>query len=74
MTETKVGSVGEVIRSWIPPIGIVIAAVWGVYTFIYKEIIIPQSAPVNVSIGLQIQEAGIAKDVEHSLSAVLVEV
>jgi hypothetical protein len=65
------GSVGDTIRSWITTIGVVIALAWGVCTFIYKEILEPESAPVNVSIDLGIQAAGIEKDVDpNTLSAV----
>jgi len=68
------GSVGNEIRSWIQTIVILGAAAWGAYTFIYKEIWVPRSAPVNVSVNLQIQKAGIANaSDEKSLSAVLVD-
>ncbi len=35
---------------------IVLAGVWALYTFVYKEILVPKSAPVNVSIDLQLKK------------------
>jgi hypothetical protein len=35
---------------------IVLAGVWALYTFVYKEILLPKSAPVNVSIDLQLKK------------------
>jgi hypothetical protein len=73
---------GEAIRSWIPVIvgvsGVVltiITLIWGAWSFYFKEIIEPKYAPVNVSIDLHIQSAGIQKAVDHkSLSAVVVDI
>jgi len=41
--------------AWVQTIGIIIAAIWGAYTFIFKEIVLPKSAPVNVSVDLQLK-------------------
>lgn len=46
----------EKINIIIQMIGIILAAAWGVYTFIYEKIIIPQSAPVNISLDLELQK------------------
>jgi hypothetical protein len=35
---------------------IVLAGVWALYTFVYKEVLVPKSAPVNVSIDLQLKK------------------
>ena len=35
---------------------IVLAGAWALYTFVYKEILVPKSAPVNVSIDLQLKK------------------
>jgi hypothetical protein len=68
-------SLGETIRSWITTIGIIVAAIWAAYTFVYKEIVVPQSAPINVSVNLSIQEAGGGNfQNAQQFSAVLVEI
>jgi hypothetical protein len=51
-------SFGRVINTWMQVIGIFAAATWGVYTFVHKEILIPRSAPVNITMDLQLKEAG----------------
>lgn len=43
----------EKVNAWMQIIGIVIAAIWGIYTFIYNEITKPNSAPVNITMNLQ---------------------
>jgi hypothetical protein len=45
-------------HAWVQTAGIIVASAWGVYVFAYKEIAIPKSAPVNVSIDLQLQKTG----------------
>jgi hypothetical protein len=47
---------GEVINTWVQTVGICIAAAWGVYTFVYKEFTLPKSAPVNISLNLQLKK------------------
>lgn len=51
-------SLGQEISSWLTAVGILIAAAWGGYTFIYKEILLPSSAPVNISVDLQLKKVG----------------
>jgi hypothetical protein len=51
-------SLGQEINSWVTTFGILIAAAWGGYTFFYKEILLPNSAPVNISIDLQLKKIG----------------
>lgn len=43
---------------WVQTIGILIAAVWGIYTFVYKEILAPQSAPTELIVDLSLKKAG----------------
>jgi hypothetical protein len=43
------------INTWVQIAGILIAAVWGIYTFIYKEIRVPSAVPVNTTLGLEIR-------------------
>lgn len=50
----------ENFNKWVQSIGIIIAAAWGAYTFVYKEIRVPKSAPVNISINLQLKKLGTA--------------
>jgi hypothetical protein len=62
MTESRAASVGQAFQSWATTIGIIIAGVWAVYTLVYKEIIIPETSPINVSVNLSSKEAGTASD------------
>jgi hypothetical protein len=69
---------GKKFRAWVQTVGIIIASIlaflWGVYSFIYKEIIIPKSAPVNITLNLSLQKSGInvnrANGNEKPLSAI----
>ena len=49
---------GEILNTWVQTIGILAAGVWAAYTFVYKEIRLPSSAPVNVSVSLQLKKIG----------------
>jgi hypothetical protein len=55
-------SFGEKLNTWVQTVGIliasIIASIWGIYAFIYKEIIIPKSAPVNVTLELSLNKRG----------------
>ena len=51
-------SLFETFHKWVQTVGIIIAATWGVYTFIYKEIKVPKSAPINISMNMQLKKAG----------------
>lgn len=51
-------SFGQEINTWVQTVGILIAAAWGGYTFIYKEVVLPNSAPVNISVDLQLKKIG----------------
>lgn len=42
------------------------AFLWGCYTFVYKEIWVPKSAPVNITMGLELKQAG---EASHSTKA-----
>ncbi len=48
------------LHEWVRTLGIIIAASWGVYTFIWKEIYVPSQAPASIS--LQISLTPIAVD------------
>jgi hypothetical protein len=62
VTETKPKSTfTENFNKWVQSIGIIVAALWGAYTFVYKEIAVPKSAPVNISINLQLRKLSTAK-------------
>jgi hypothetical protein len=51
-------SFGQEINAWVQTIGIVLAAAWGVYTFFYTQIIVPKSAPVNITVDLSLKRIG----------------
>lgn len=58
MADPSEQSLGQVINTWVQTVGIIIAAGWAAYTFIYKEIVIPKSVPVNISVSLQLRKIG----------------
>jgi len=58
MVDPSEQSLGQVINTWVQTAGIIIAAGWAAYTFIYKEIVIPKSVPVNISVSLQLKKIG----------------
>jgi len=58
MAEAANRSLGQEINSWVQTIGILIAAAWGGWTFVYKEIVVPKSAPVNVTVDLELKKIG----------------
>jgi hypothetical protein len=49
-------SFAENFKAWTQTGGIIIAAGWAVYTFVYKEITAPKSAPVNITLDLQLKK------------------
>jgi len=67
-------TLAEKISIWLQIVGIVIAAIWGVYTFIFSEILKPNSAPVNISMNLQFKKltapGGISASGDENLIAV----
>ena len=77
MTNSQQRSFGQELNTWVQTIGIIAAAMWGAYTFIYKEITIPKSAPVNITVDLQLRKAGtcgLIKKEEEPLIAVEMKV
>jgi hypothetical protein len=67
-------SFSKELNTWVQTVGILIAAVWGVYTFIFKEIWIPESAPVNVTVDLQLNKLGVSNSTDKSGSKQLMAV
>ena len=63
-------TVGETLNTWVQIAGILIAAAWGVYTFVFKEIITPKAAPVNISMSLQLKKVGTGSSTKANLTAV----
>jgi hypothetical protein len=49
---------GKTINTWVQTAGIFVAAVWGFYTFVFKEKLAPKAAPVNISLNLQLKKIG----------------
>lgn len=58
MSDPEKKGFADKFHAWVQTAGIVIASFWGVYAFVYKEITIPESAPVNVSIDLELEKTG----------------
>lgn len=48
----------ENVREWLQFIVIVVAGLWGAYTFIYKEIIIPAARPASLEVSGEMENIG----------------
>jgi hypothetical protein len=57
MANSQERGFGEKLNTWMQTIAIIMAAAWAVYTFIYKEILVPKSAPVNISLDLELKKS-----------------
>ncbi|MEA5441593.1 hypothetical protein [Cyanobium gracile] len=42
------------LHEWVRTLGIIIAASWGIYTFIWKEIYVPSQAPASISLEISL--------------------
>jgi hypothetical protein len=71
-TNSQTPSFAENCKDWVQTVGIIIAAIWGVYAFVYKEITAPRSAPVNITLDLQLKKVD-AGAPQHDLVAVEVK-
>jgi hypothetical protein len=63
-------TLGETINTWMQIVAILLAGAWGVYTFFEKEVFIPKSAPVNISVNLQLKKVATGSGNQASLTAV----
>ncbi len=63
MADSQEKTFSEKLNTWVQTFGIIIGSIvvfiWGVYSFVYKEIIVPKSAPVNVTLNLALKKSGI---------------
>jgi hypothetical protein len=46
------------VHEWIRSVGIVVAFAWGMYTFIWKEIVVPELAPASLSLQVTLAPTG----------------
>lgn len=51
-------SLTQMFATWVQCIGILVAAGLGFYQFFYKEIKAPRTAPINISMNLQLKKVG----------------
>ncbi len=58
MANSQERTFGENLNTWVQTIGIIVAALWAAYTFGYKEIMVPKSVPVNITLNLQLKKIG----------------
>ncbi len=54
-TESKKSFLAGSFHTWIQTIAIILAGAWAAYTFIYKEVLVPKAAPINLALNLQPQ-------------------
>jgi hypothetical protein len=63
-------SLGEKLNTWVQTVGIVIGSIivslWGLYAFYYKEIYIPKSAPVNITLDLLLKKSDVSETKRNS--------
>ncbi|TSA13467.1 MAG: hypothetical protein D4R73_00885 [Deltaproteobacteria bacterium] len=58
MANSRERSLGEQVNTWVQISAIIAAALWAIYTFVYKEITVPKSAPINVTLNLKLKKVG----------------
>ncbi|MFZ2088466.1 MAG: hypothetical protein WAU47_07805 [Desulfobaccales bacterium] len=63
MANAKQRTWGEELNTWVQTIGIILAALWGIYTFVYTQIMVPRSAPVNISLNLSLKKSGASSQI-----------
>lgn len=69
MSNARERTFAKTLNTWVQTIAIIVAAVWGGYTFVYKEIILPKAAPINVTVNLQLKKASNG-DLKYPLVAI----
>lgn len=55
-------STADTFREWVQFGLILLASIWGVYTFVYKEIVVPANRPASLEISATLVELGRTKD------------
>jgi hypothetical protein len=61
---------GQKVNTWVQTVGIVIAAIWGGYTYIYKEITTPRFVPMQVVINAELEKmADSVRDLPYTANA-----
>lgn len=58
MNEPLQRDIAKTINTWVQTIAILGAAIWALSTFVFKEIIVPKAAPINISLNLQLKKIG----------------
>lgn len=75
MSDRPKSSFSEAAKNWVQSVAIVMAGLWGVYTFVWSEIVAPQTAPVNISTDIQIEDVGeVISDDNRRLRAVQITI
>lgn len=67
-------SFAEKVNTWFQTGGILIAAIWGVYTFYFTQIKVPKSALVNISLNLQLKKLDTGATQQDDLTPVEVKI
>ena len=47
-------SIGEIVNTWLQNVAILGAAVWVLFTYVYEKFMVPQAAPANVTVTLDL--------------------
>lgn len=62
MDGDRASSIGRAMRDWTQFVILLFATVWGVYTFIYKEEVLPAKRPATLVVTSSIEELGRTSD------------
>jgi hypothetical protein len=54
------GSIGERINQWVQIGALLLGGVWAIYTFVYKELVLPASSPPHINTSISFARAGAA--------------
>ena len=70
MNDAVPHDVGKTINTWVQTIAILGAAIWALTTFVFKEILVPKAAPINISLNLQLKKIGTKPTLSSELVAI----
>ena len=65
---------GEKLNIWLQNIAIILAGVWAIYTFAYKEFVQPASAPAHIGIDVELKHSGTHAVSDDSFTVIVASV
>jgi len=58
---------GEILNTWVQTIALVLAGIWTLYEFVYKDIYLPSKAPSHIDLKLKLSAIDASKSVTPSI-------